>query len=823
MTRISLRRLGARATTAIAITFTLQTLATQLPLAVAHAQSLGPSAPPHGPPGFALTQPVAGSPTSPAPGAATLINATYTHTPAANSSNDLPAGSGPIMPSTTIYYDFWLPTGQTYEGTAAGDTNYENLLTRWAQDVGGTQYHNLVTQYFGTNGTISNTVSFGASWVDTGTAYPHAGTTGDPLHDGDIQTEVHNAVTTNGWTEDASHIVAVFTATNIQECMDGTCTFSSVNGFCAYHNHFTDGSNDAIYAFMGFDNFTHLAGKTCVAGQTSGDNDPNAGIYPNGDINADAEVNTLSHEVTEAETDPHPNATWTGPLGEIGDACNFTFTPRNSNGADVFLNGHPYIVQEEYSNAVHTCAIDLPTNGFCSGSVSSVCSPTVTFTKSVDNPTPKVTRPINYTITLDNTNDTGAASNLEVTDTVPAGYTITGVSAPGSTTASNTTSSLTIDYDTLPVHQTQTITVTATVPVQAGTSATNCGSLALQDLLQNALSGQTTSPCATTTPIKIPTTLAYLGAFKGDFNDQVTLSANLTDDMGAGINSETVNFSLNGTETCMGTTDPSGTASCPVTPGEAAGPYTVSASFLGDSVYSGSSTSNTFTVLLEEASVTSTSSQQLIQQGGTATLTAVLTDPDGGAPIQGKPVMITLGTGAGSQSCTGTTDLTGTATCSISPVTVGPGPQTITDSFAGDTFYVGASNTQNALVYAFPAGGDFAIGDKTATGTVTFWGSQWFFANSLSGGSPPSAFKGFENSTPVPVCGTATWSTVGGASPPPPATIPSYMGVIVTSNVTKSGNTISGNIVHIVIVKTNPGYAPDPAVPGTGTVVATVC
>jgi hypothetical protein len=49
------------------------------------------------------------------------------------------------------------------------------------------------------------------------------------------------------------------------------------------------------------------------------------------------------------------------------------------------------------------------------------------------------------------------------------------------------------------------------------------------------------------------------------------------------------------------------------------------------------------------------------------------------------------------------------------------------------------------------------------------------------------------------------------------------MSVIVTSNVTKSGSTISGTITHIVIVKTNSGYDANPGHPGTGTVVATVC
>jgi len=49
------------------------------------------------------------------------------------------------------------------------------------------------------------------------------------------------------------------------------------------------------------------------------------------------------------------------------------------------------------------------------------------------------------------------------------------------------------------------------------------------------------------------------------------------------------------------------------------------------------------------------------------------------------------------------------------------------------------------------------------------------------------------------------------------------MEVIVSSNITKSGSTISGNIVEIVIVKTDPGYASDPGHAGTGTVVGVVC
>jgi hypothetical protein len=36
----------------------------------------------------------------------------------------------------------------------------------------------------------------------------------------------------------------------------------------------------------------------------------------------------------------------------------------------------------------------------------------------------------------------------------------------------------------------------------------------------------------------------------------------------------------------------------------------------------------------------------------------------------------------------------------------------------------------------------------------------------------------------------------------------------------QTGSTVSGNAVQIVIVQTDPGYAPDPGDAGTGTVVA---
>jgi hypothetical protein len=119
------------------------------------------------------------------------------------------------------------------------------------------------------------------------------------------------------------------------------------------------------------------------------------------------------------------------------------------------------------------------------------------------------------------------------------------------------------------------------------------------------------------------------------------------------------------------------------------------------------------------------------------------------------------------------------------------------------------------------------LGDKTAVAgpnTVTFWSATWSSQNVLSGGSAPDSFKGFASaiSTNPPACAD-TWTSRPGNSSDPPATLPSFMGVVVSTTVGKSGSTVSGDVAEIVVVQTNPGYAPNPGHSGTGTVIAVFC
>ena len=47
--------------------------------------------------------------------------------------------------------------------------------------------------------------------------------------------------------------------------------------------------------------------------------------------------------------------------------------------------------------------------------------------------------------------------------------------------------------------------------------------------------------------------------------------------------------------------------------------------------------------------------------------------------------------------------------------------------------------------------------------------------------------------------------------------------MIVSSKVSQKGSTISGQILHIVVVEVNPGYGPAPGHPGNGKVIGSVC
>jgi hypothetical protein len=308
-------------------------------------------------------------------------------------------------------------------------------------------------------------------------------------------------------------------------------------------------------------------------------------------------------------------------------------------------------------------------------------------------------------------------------------------------------------------------------------------------------------------------------ATNADFDDAATVQIQLTTD-GNPLANRSVTISLGsglGTQTCVTSpTDGSGIAGCQLTPNQPAGSYTIAATFAGDAFYASSSTSAPFTINKEETTTKfAATSPTVIANGHSTTFSATLLE-DGVTPIQGRTITISIG----SQSClSGPTDSTGTASCTIILSQI-LGPGTVTANFAGDGFYLPSTTSEAVIIFAFLDRGSMVIGNLDGN-PVEFWGAQWAKLNSLSRGSAPNSFKGFASTAPQ-ACGGA-WTSTPGNSPGPPATLPSYMGVVVSSSVLQSGSAISGDVPKIVVIHTNPGYRPDPGSAGTGTVVATYC
>lgn len=135
-----------------------------------------------------------------------------------------------------------------------------------------------------------------------------------------------------------TNIFHVFLPQGTDMCIDKTTCYSPDNPdtfvFCAFHGSVDFGANQHVL----FSVEPYQAVPGCeIPGQT-----------PHGVI--DATASTLSHEFFETITDPDLDS-WFNflTLNEIGDLC-------SAFGNNEPMGNHSYVIQEEYSNAVHNCS-----------------------------------------------------------------------------------------------------------------------------------------------------------------------------------------------------------------------------------------------------------------------------------------------------------------------------------------------------------------------------------------------------------------------------------------------------------------------------------
>jgi len=422
-----------------------------------------------------------------------------------------------------------------------------------------------------------------------------------------------------------------------------------------------------------------------------------------------------------------------------------------------------------------------------------------------------------FSITVTNTGNSPVSGVVTVTDTLPGSLTATAINGTGWSCTLGTLTCTRADalasyppiVVTVDVANNAPILVTNTATVSGGGEATTIN-----------LTGNNT---ATDNVSVRQHTFTSVDAATQDFHDDVTLRATVAPTGVAG----SVTFFIDGVNIGVASySSVTGVATLVYNITQIPGPHTILAAFTSaDILYLDSSGTNTLTVTKEETTLSYTG-DTVIANGGTAMMSGVLLE-DGLVPIAGRTVTFTLGSGGSAQTCNGVTDATGIATCTITPVAQPLGPGVVGDVFAGDAFYLASSASSNTIIFAFLASGAFVIGDLNATiGTsVTFWSAQWPTLNNLSDGAAPLSFKGFASTLTAepPNCGI-TWTTgPGNSSDPPDLPLPSYMGVLASTRVVKSGSTVSGDVLSIVVVKTDAGYRSNPGHAGTGIVVAHFC
>lgn len=289
----------------------------------------------------------ADSPNGPIPRIGKILGLVPSHAlalPGAQGLGPLQYNGGPVQHANTTYAIYWVPSGYSVS------SDYESLINRYFADVAAdsgktSNVYYSDTQYSDGSGPISYSSTFGGSVVDTH-PFPASGCTDTVsqtsvcLSDAQLQAEVQRVAAAQGWPQNLGTEFFMFTAKGVGSCATSSeCAFST---YCAYHSSI----GNTLYANMPY-------ADTVPA-------DCDAQSHPNGS-DADATLNVTSHEHNETITDPLGNAWYDLEGYENGDKCAWDFGNQIGSTSDgnynQLINGDPYELQQEYSNASSNCVL----------------------------------------------------------------------------------------------------------------------------------------------------------------------------------------------------------------------------------------------------------------------------------------------------------------------------------------------------------------------------------------------------------------------------------------------------------------------------------
>ena len=256
---------------------------------------------------------------------------------------DLIHGGGRVIDGkANIYLVFWVDTS-----FQPASPHFINLTEQFVQDLGQSSLYATMSQYHDSQNRRPTCSILSGTFIDT-RPFPPNLVAGWKNGDGN-QNKIDNFSDTIWRNELAG--VAAQQGWNTQDYHNVFVLLPTISwGPCGYHQYFKDGGQPASpWVFV---SYPYNKGQIRCA---------DAPQSPNNDPIADITIDTLSHELLEAVTDPLLDA-WRSHGLEIADKCQFvspaTINPK-TNG-NVTWNGHTYIIQEEYDNLRHGCVVEGP-------------------------------------------------------------------------------------------------------------------------------------------------------------------------------------------------------------------------------------------------------------------------------------------------------------------------------------------------------------------------------------------------------------------------------------------------------------------------------
>lgn len=274
----------------------------------------------------------------------------------AASQPDLTYHDGQVMQTNTTHAIYWVPNGFKL------GNGYQSTLDSYFQDVAAASgqtdnVYQALTQYYESLGSGKSFIryeqAFAGAVTDT-QAFPtgkncptYAKKMKVCITDGQIDSEIQRLADAQQWSGGAADTYMVFLPMQTGSCFNASGKVCAFKSYCAYH--FWTGQSAASFAYAVIP-YATTASMKAVCGAPGG-------IAGN---DADNALDAVSHEHREMINDPFGQGWWDRNGWEGSDKCAYNYGTNlgittSGQPYNQLIDGHPYALQMEWSNASHGC------------------------------------------------------------------------------------------------------------------------------------------------------------------------------------------------------------------------------------------------------------------------------------------------------------------------------------------------------------------------------------------------------------------------------------------------------------------------------------